>query len=159
VLRILMMLALALASAPGTTLAQDADPQAAAYCADLKRVAALAMTKERFSSITGRPRNGSFLDTNLVLAGWTDCSLYGPGTYTCDSQGLGTAQEAENAQARTLHDIKACLGDAWAEAKERSSASYVVLHNVARPISITLSTDETDKKEHVVRLILFVRRN
>jgi hypothetical protein len=34
-----------------------------------------------------------------------------------------------------------------------------VLHSRVAPISITLSTDQTDSKEHVVRLILFVRRN
>ena len=46
-----------------------------------------------------------------------------------------------------------------AEAAERSSPSYVVLHDAARPVSITLSTDQTDNKKHVVRLIVFVRRN
>src|SRR5215831_16628590 len=41
----------------------------------------------------------------------------------------------------------------------RSSPSYVVLHGAARPVAITLSTDQTDNKKHVVRLIVFVRRN
>ena len=62
-------------------------------------------------------------------------------------------------QARLLDELKACLGNAWTEAKERSSPKYVVLHNAARPISITLSTDQADKNDHVVHLILFVRRN
>jgi hypothetical protein len=153
------ILALALASWPGTTVAQDVGSQAVPYCADLKRVTALAMSKDRFASIAGTPREGNFSDTNLPLTGWNDCSLYGPGIYTCDSQALEIADDAEKAQAATLRDIKTCLGEGWAEAADRASASYVVLHSLARPMSITLSTDQTDKKEHVVRLILFVRRN
>jgi hypothetical protein len=154
-----LILALALAGWPGATPAQDLGSQAVAYCADLKRVTALAMTKERFASIAGRPRDGNFLETSLALTGWNDCSLYGPGTYTCDSQALATAQATEPAQAATLRDIMTCLGEGWAEAADRGSTGYVVLHSLARPVSITLSTDRTDKGEHVVRLILFVRRN
>jgi hypothetical protein len=150
---------LAFASVPTLTLAQDVAPEAPAYCTDLKRIAALAMTKERFASITGKPRDGNFLDTTLGLTGWRACSLYGPATYTCASQALTTATDAERAQASTMHDIKACLGEAWGEARDRSSSRYVVLHHAGRPLSITLSTDQTDKNEHVVRLILFVRRN
>jgi hypothetical protein len=33
------------------------------------------------------------------------------------------------------------------------------LHDAARPVAITLSTDQTDGKKYVVRLIVFVRRN
>jgi hypothetical protein len=153
-----MIFALALASASGPTWAQDASSEHAPYCAELKQVTALAMTREKFAPIAGKLRDGNFLDTSLALTGWEDCALYGLGTYTCDYRGFETTQEAEQAQARTLHEIKACLGEAWAEAKDRSSASYVVLHHAGRPVSITLSTDETDKK-HVVRLVLFVRRN
>ena len=155
----LLLLTLALAGLPATTLAQDVAPEAPAYCSELKRIAALAVTKEKFASIAGKPRNGNFRDTTLELTGWRDCSLYGPATYTCDSQALATAEDAETAQASTVHDIKACLGAAWGEASERSSPRYVVLHHAGRPLSITLSTDQTDKNEHVVRLILFVRRN
>jgi hypothetical protein len=158
-MKIVLILALASASWPGTSLAQDVGSQVVSYCADLKRVAALAMTKERFASITGNARDGNFLDTSLALRGWNDCSLYGPGTYTCDSQALETAKAAEQAQAATLRDVRTCLGDAWAEAADRGSANYVVLHSLARPVSITLSTGQTDKGEHVVRLILFARRN
>jgi hypothetical protein len=71
---------------------------------------------------------------------------------------MDTAEEAEKARAAILDQVKACLGAGWAEAAERSSPSYVVLH-AARPVSITLSTDQTDNKTHVVRLIVFVRRN
>ena len=155
----LMTLAVAIASSPAIALAQDARPQAPSYCFDLSRVVDLAMTKERFASIAGRPRQGSFQNTNLVLAGWKDCSLYGAATYTCDSSEMDTAEEAEKARAAALQQVKACLGAGWAEATERSSPSYVVLHDAARPVSITLSTDQTDGKKHVVRLIVFVRRN
>jgi hypothetical protein len=155
----LVLLTLVLAGLPATTLAQDLAPEAPAYCSELKQITALAMTKEKFAAITGKPRDGNFRDTTLELTGWRDCSLYGPATYTCDSQALATAEGAETAQARTMHDIKACLGEAWSEAGDRSSPRYVVLHHAGRPLSITLSTDQTDKNEHVVRLILFVRRH
>jgi hypothetical protein len=154
-----MTLALALASLPAIALAQGARPQAPSYCFDLSRVVDLAMTKERFASIAGRPRQGSYVGTSLVLADWKDCSLYGAATYTCDSSEMDTAEEAEKARAAILDQVKSCLGAGWAEAAERSSPSYVVLHDAARPVSITLSTDQTDSKKYVVRLIVFVRRN
>ena len=154
-----MTLAVAIASLPAIALAQDARSQAPSYCFDLSRVVDLAMTKERFASIAGRPRQGSFQDTSLVLADWKDCSLYGAGTYTCDSSEMDTAEEAERARAVILDQVKSCLGAGWAEAAERSSPSYVVLHDTARPVSITLSTDQTDGKKYVVRLFVFVRRN
>jgi hypothetical protein len=158
-MRTLIVLFLALAVSMAATLAQNVGSQTTFYCPDLKQIAALAMTKERFASIAGKPRNGNFLDTSLPLTGWKDCSLYGPRTYACDSQALATAELAEKAQATILHEIKACLGKTWTESEDRSSTNYVVLHHAERPVSITLSTDETDKKEHVVRLIVFVRRN
>jgi hypothetical protein len=144
---------------PGAILAQNATSEPAPYRLELKRVAALAMTKDRFAAIAGKPREGNFMDTSLALTGWKDCSLYGAGTYTCDSHGLPTAQEAEMAQATLLRELKSCLGDAWIEVKDRSSSGYAVLHNAARLISMTLSADETDKKENVIHLIVFVRRN
>jgi hypothetical protein len=147
------------ASLPAIALAQDARSQAASYCFDLSRVVDLAITKERFASIAGRPRQGSYVGTSLVLAGWKDCSLYGAATYTCDSAEMDTAEDAEKARAAILDQVKACLGAGWAEATERSSPNYVVLHDAMRPVAITLSTDQTDNKKHVVRLIVFVRRN
>jgi hypothetical protein len=158
-MRSLVIFALAFASVPTLTLAQAVEGQVPAYCSELKRIAALAVTKEKFATITGKPRNGNFRDAALELTGWRNCSLYGAGTYTCDSQALTTAEDADTAQARTVHDIKACLGEVWSEARDRTSPRYVVLHHAGRPLSITLSTDQTDKNEHVVRLILFVRRN
>jgi hypothetical protein len=153
------LLALAMASVPAIALAQDARSQAPPYCFDLSRVVDLAMTKERFASIARRPRQNSFQNTRLVLPGWKDCSLYGAATYTCDSPEMDTAEEAEKARTAILDQVKACLGAGWAEAAERSSPNYVVLHNAARPVAITLSTDQTDNKKHVVRLTVFVRRN
>ena len=144
---------------PAAMWVREARAQVVPYCADLKRVAALAMTKERFASIIGKPREGNFLDTTLTLTGWKDCSLYGAGTYACDFPEFDSAEDAERAQAEILQQVKACLGEGWSEAADRSSARYVVLHHAARPVSITLSLDETSDKKHVVRLILFVRRN
>jgi hypothetical protein len=136
-----------------------AQEKIAPYCLGLKQAAALAMTKERFASIAAKSRDGNFIESSLVLTGWNNCSLYGAATYTCDSQPLETAQEAQKAQASILREIQACLGEAWTEAGDRSSAGYVVLHHAKRQISITLSTDQTDQMQHVVRLIIFIRRN
>jgi hypothetical protein len=151
--------ALAFGSLIATSWAQDVGSQAAPYCDDLKRVTALAMSPERFASIAGKPRQGNFVDTTLTLTGWQDCALYGAGTYTCDSPPLDSAQAAERAQADIMKEAKACLGEGWSEAADRASPSYVVLHSALRPVSITLSTDQTDDQKHVVRLILFVRGN
>jgi hypothetical protein len=153
------MLVLALASLPATALAQSARSPVPPYCFDLSRIVDLAVTKERFASIAGRPRPGDFRDAKLVLAGWRDCSLYGAATYTCDSAEMDTAEQADEARRDLLEDVKSCLGAGWAEAADRSSPSYVVLQNAARPVSITLSTDQTDSKRQVVRLTVFVRRN
>jgi hypothetical protein len=117
------------------------------------------VTKERFASIAGRPRQGDFRDASVVLPDWKDCSLYGAATYTCDSAEMDSAEAAEKARSAILRQVKSCLGAGWSEAAERSNPSYVVLHNAARPVSITVSTDQTDGKKHVVRLIVFVRRN
>src|SRR5882757_1406610 len=125
------ILALVLASfsatTPMTAWPQDADAQAVPYCPELKRVAELAMSKERFASVAGNPRQGNFVDTSLTLSGWRNCSLYGTNTYTCDSTQLDSATDAERAQAELLHQIRICLGEGWSEATERSSAAYVVL--------------------------------
>jgi hypothetical protein len=155
----LMLLALLMASFPAMALAQNPRSQPPSYCFDLSRVVDLAVTKERFASIAGRPRQGDFRSTSLVLPNWKDCSLYGAATYTCDSAEMESAAEAEKARAATLGDVRACLGAGWAEAAERSSPSYVVLHNMAQPVAITLRTDQSDSKKYIVRLTVFVRRN
>jgi hypothetical protein len=151
----LILWALALAVSTATTAAQDAP----AYCSELQQIiASLAMTKGRFSDIAGKPQQGDFHATNLPLAGWRNCSLYGGSTYTCDSVEVDTAEHAEAAQAAILQEIKACLGVGWSEAAGRSSPSHVVLHSALRPVSITLSVDATDNNFHVVHLIVFIRR-
>jgi len=147
---------LAVVSMPFILMAQEA---IAPYCSELKRVTDLAITNERFTHIAGKLRDGNFADSSLTLTDWNDCSVYGARIYTCDSQPTGTAQEAQQAQEKIFHDIQACLGNSWAEAKERSSLGFIVLHHAEQPVSMTLSRDETDKKEYVVRLILFGRSN
>src|SRR5215472_4016354 len=155
----LAIMAVAVASLPAAALAQSARPQVPPYCFDLSRIVDLAVTKERFASIAGRPRQGDYVDTSLVLADWKDCSLYGAATYTCESAEMESADEAAMAKSAIMRQVKSCLGAGWSEAADRSNPSYVVLRNAARPVSITLSTDQTDNKKHVVRLIVFVRRN
>ena len=157
--RKLAILAVALASVPTNALAQNARSQAPSYCFDLSQVVDLAVTKERFASIAGRPRQGDFRDATLVLADWKDCSLYGAATYTCDSAEMDSVEAATKARSEILRNVKSCLGAGWSEARDRSNPSYVVLRNAARPVSITVSTDQTDSKKYVVRLIVFVRRN
>jgi hypothetical protein len=150
-------LALASLSAATSVMAQDAAAQTVPYCPDLQRVIELAMSKDRFASIAGSPGQGSFTETKLALPGWKSCSLYSTNTYTCDSPEVETAAAAERQQADLLQQMKTCLGEGWSEATDRSSANYVVLHHALRPVSITLSTDQTDDKKHIVHLILFVR--
>jgi len=148
------LLVASMAAAPG----QDASSAAVSYCAELKQVTALALGRDRFASIAGPAREGNFRDTSLALTGWKDCSLYGAGAYTCDSQGFGTAEEAQTAQSTIVRDVLACLGTAWAEIRDRSSPGYVVLHPLRGAVSITLSLDENNDKQHVVRFTLFIRR-
>ena len=160
--RVSTILAFALASVPVVTWPQASWAQQAgppAFCPDLRRVTALAMSQEKFASITGKPRQGNFSDVTLALSGWEDCALYGATTYTCDSLPLDSAQAAEQAQTDILQQAKVCLGEGWSEAAAQASANYVVLHSALRPVSITLSTDRTEDNKHVVRLIMFVRRN
>ena len=129
------------------------------YCSELKRLSDLAATNERFASISLKPREGNFIESSVVLAGWSDCTVYGARTYTCDSQPFETAEHAEQAQVRIGREVLTCLGQAWVEAKSRSSPGFMVLQHAERPISITLSLDQTEHKQHVVRLILFGRSN
>src|SRR5258705_13849421 len=91
---------LALVASIAAAPAQDVAGGAVPYCADLQRVIVLAQTSGRFVSIAGKAREGNFQDTILPLAGWRDCSLYGPGMYTADSQGPAGAEQAQQAPAR-----------------------------------------------------------
>jgi hypothetical protein len=132
---------------------------AVSYCEDLKQVAGHALYAGRFSSIAGKPLDGSFRKTTLPLTGWSGCSLYGATAYTCDSPMLPNAETAEKEQARTIDEILSCFAGSWRHILDRSSPGYAVLHPAQGAASITLSADETDDKQFVVRLTLFVRRN
>jgi hypothetical protein len=127
------------------------------YCAELTQVAALALARDRFASVIGAPREGNFRDSKIALSGWGDCSFYGTRTYTCDSQGFKTADEGIAAHGKVLEDVKSCLRGAWTEDESRASPGYVVLHDESQRASITINTDLTEKDEHIVRLILFLR--
>jgi len=127
-----------------------------AYCPDLQRLVTLALTKERFSAIAGKPREGNFLDTTLPLTGWKDCSVYGSRTYTCDFQTFRSADEAARAQAVILGEIKTCLGEGWTEDDDRSSPTYAVVRSSRVPVSMTVATN-AEAEGHVVRLTLFLR--
>jgi len=127
------------------------------YCAELKQVAALASANDKFASIIGAAREGNFLDSKISLPSWGDCSFYGTRTYTCDSQGFKTAEEGNAAHARVLEEVKSCLRGTWTEDPSRASPGYVVLHDERDSASITINTDLTEKGEHIVRLILFLR--
>ena len=132
---------------------------AASYCENLKQVAGHALYAGRFSSIAGAPRDGSFSDTTLPLSGWSGCSLYAATTYSCDSPMLPSAEAAEKAQARIIDEILSCFAGTWLRILDRSSPGYAVLHPAEGAASITLSIDEVDKEQFVVRLTLFIRRN
>ena len=127
------------------------------YCAELRQVAAAALAKDKFAGILGKPRAGNFLDATVALPGWEDCAFYGPRTYTCDSHGFKTAEEGDRALAKILGEVKACLRDGWAEDQSRASPGYVVLHDARQVAAITINTDQTERGEHIVRLILFLR--
>jgi hypothetical protein len=127
------------------------------YCSSLRDVTALVQAKDRFKSIIGRPREGSFLETTLPLLGWADCSFYGTRTYTCDSRPLDTAAEAEQAFRTTLDAVKGCLREGWAEDQSRASPGYAVVRSERQIASITINTDRIENDRYVVRLILFLR--
>jgi hypothetical protein len=127
------------------------------YCPELKQVAALALTRDKFASIIGAAREGNFLDSKVSLPGWGDCTFYGTATYTCDSQGFKTADEGDAAHGKILEEVKSCLRGAWTEDESRASPGYVVLRDDRQRASITINTDLTEKGEHIVRLILFLR--
>jgi hypothetical protein len=127
------------------------------YCAELKQVAALTLARDKFASIIGAVREGNFRDSKVTLPGWGDCSFYGTRTYTCDSQGFKTAEEGNAGHGKVFEEVKSCLRGSWAEVESRASPGYVVLHDERDSASITINTDLTEKREHVVRLILFLR--
>ena len=127
------------------------------YCAELRQVAALALAKDRFASIIGPSREGNFLDSKVTLPGWGDCSFYGTRTCTCDSEGFKTVDESNAAHGKVLEEVESCLRGGWTEDESRASPGYVVLHDERQLASITINTDLTERGEHIVRLILFLR--
>ena len=155
----LVTLAVASALLIGSAFGQRAAATAAFYCAELKEIASFALAGGRFTPILGPPREGSFSETTAPLPGWSDCSLYGATTYTCDSQTVHSADDAERLQAKVADEILSCFAGTWLQVLDRSSATYAVLHPARGAASITLSVDQTDEKQFVVRLALFIRRN
>jgi len=156
-LMLAVMFVLAHAGAAGQDASRDsAAPDQAPYCGELRQVVAVAATKERFSPIVGSPREGEFTDARVPLPGWKDCAIYGSRMYTCDSEQVGTSAAVEIMLAKTVGQVRACLGERWSEVRERSSATYVVLHG-AGALSLTLSTDRIDREAFIVRLTLFSR--
>jgi hypothetical protein len=145
----------ALVASAGAVLAQGSSDLP--YCADLKQLNNLAMSRGRFAPIIGQPHEGNFRDTTLPLTGWMNCAFYGATTYTCDSPTFETAQDAMEAQSRIAKDILACFAGTWAEAPEQTSTDFLVLHPKLGPASITLNLGRTDQG-HIVRFILFLRR-
>jgi hypothetical protein len=83
--------------------------------------------------------------------------LYGTATYTCDSEPLAGADEAARLQLSMVHDIVTCLGENWAKAEDQSAAEYIVVRPAAGAASITLSIDQDDRDQYLVRLTLFLR--
>jgi len=136
------------------SMAQESVP----YCSELKQINNYAMTSERFAPIVGEPRTGNYRTTTLPLTGWTDCLFYGTSTYTCDSPGLKTRGEAASTQQRIARDLLACFAGTWIEAPDQMSPDFIVLHPKLGPASITLNLDQNESGEHVVRLIIFLRR-
>jgi hypothetical protein len=143
----------ALTCAASIARADDIPP----YCAELKQVAALVLAKDKFASIIAAAREGNFLESKVTLPGWVDCSFYGTRTYTCDSRGFKIAHEGDLAHAKVFEEVKSCLRGGWTEDPSRASPGYVVLHDERQLASITVNTDRTEKGEHIVRLILFLR--
>jgi hypothetical protein len=144
---------MALSFAGAIVRADDVPP----YCAELRQVAAAALAKDKFAGIIGTPRTGNYLKATVALPGWDDCAFYGTRTYTCDSHGFQTAEEGDRALAKILGEVKTCLRDGWAEDQSRASPGYAVLHDNRQAAAITINTDRTEKGEHIVRLILFLR--
>jgi hypothetical protein len=113
----------------------------AGYCPALRDVAAGVRAKDR----------------TFPLPGWADRAFYGTRTYACDSRPFNSAVDAGRAFAEVLGEVKSCLRDGWPEDQTRASPGYAVVHDERQVASITINTDQTDKNEHVVRLILFLR--
>src|SRR3954447_1515152 len=133
-------------------------PESVPYCQELKELNNYAMSQRRFAPIIGLPKEGNYRATSLPLTGWINCAFYGTTSYTCDSTELKSHEEAARAQQRIAQEILDCFAGTWAEAPEQMGPDFVVLHPELGPASITLNLDETAAGQHLVRLILFLRR-
>jgi len=150
--------ALATAAVAFTGGAGVAQMNARPFCADLGHVVRSAAGADRFASITGKLREGSFRETTRPLSGWKDCTIYGERTYSCNSESLRSATAAQRKLQAVVRDIKACFGAGWwTEDAERTSPLYVVLHHPVGLATMTISTDEDRKGVHVLRLTMFLR--
>src|SRR5205814_10495401 len=129
------------------------------YCADLQQVVRLAAAADRFASITGKMREGSFHDTSRPLAGWKDCTIYGDKTYACNSEDIATAPAADEQLNSVVRQVKACFGEGWwiEDPARTSPPRYVVFHHPIGLTTMTISTDQDGTNVHVVRLIMFLR--
>jgi hypothetical protein len=151
------MLLSALATAALINAGSSARADEIPYCPELKEITSLALVTGRFTTIIGTPREGNYLDSKIALPGWGDCAFYGKRTYTCDSRGFKTAEDALLAHGRVLDEVKACLRDGWSEVPDQASRGYAVLHDARSIVAITINIDVTGSGEHVVRLTLFLR--
>jgi hypothetical protein len=125
--------------------------KAKSFCADLSHVVRSAGAADRFASITGKLRDGSFHETTRPLNGWKDCTIYGERTYSCYSKSIRSASAAQRKLKAVARDIKACFGKGWwAEDAERTSSRYVVLHHPVGLATMTISTDEEQIDVHVL---------
>jgi hypothetical protein len=132
--------------------------KAESFCSDLAHVVRLAASADKFSSIAGKVREGSFQETSRPLSGWKDCTIYGERTYSCNSEDIRTADAARDEVAAVARQVKACFGEGWwTEDTLRTSPLYVVLHHPIGLANLTISTDEDRNDIHVLRLTMFLR--
>src|SRR5215204_271104 len=144
-----------LVAALAATSTQAQEPP---YCADLQHVVRLAGASDKFASISGNVREGSFHETLRPLLSWKDCTIYTEKTYACNSDDMKTAHAAEQQVNKDVAEVHACFGEGWWTVDPvRTSQLYVVLHHPVGLATMTISTDEDRPGIHVVRLIMFLR--
>ena len=109
----------------------------APYCADLQQVVRLAAASDKFASITGNVREGSFYETSRPLPGWRDCTIYGDNTYACHSEDIATTETAEGRLNSVVEQVNACFGEGWwINDQLRTSLLYVVLRRPLPTLTI-----------------------
>lgn len=139
-----IMMAAAFAAAP----AQAQEPP---YCVDLQHIVRLAGAPDKFASISGNVRQGSFHETLRPLLSWKDCTIYADKTYACNSDDITTPHRAERQLNNAVAEIHACFGEGWWTVDPvRTSQLYVVLHHPVGLATMTISTDEDRPGVHGV---------